>query len=188
MDPTLLQAADLITDRVPGFRAEVIDSQIMVTPLPDGGHAERLTDLTLTLIEAGLHGGGTVVVQRLAVRLVGGPADFAVPDLAVAEAGLVDEVAEYNCYRPSGFRLVCEVTSVNPALDRTVKPQAYAAAGIPVYLIIDREREQVVLLTDPSDGEYRVHAVRHRGQTVTLPASVGAAVTLSVDLMLGPVL
>ncbi len=52
---------------------------------------------------------------------------------------------------------------------------------MPVYLIVDRKNFKVMVLTEPRDGEYRVHAVHHPGQSLTLPESIGAAVTLSVD-------
>ncbi|MFJ8437125.1 hypothetical protein ACIQ9P_38110 [Kitasatospora sp. NPDC094019] len=38
-----------------------------------------------------------------------------------------------------------------------------------------------MVLTDPQDGEHRVRAVHHPGQSFGLPESVGASVTLSVD-------
>lgn len=55
-----------------------------------------------------------------------------------------------------------------------------------MYLIADRKNRRVMVLTDPRDGEYRVHAVHHPGQSFELPDSIGAKVTLSVDSVLGP--
>ncbi|MFE2725926.1 hypothetical protein [Kitasatospora sp. NPDC059327] len=46
-------------------------------------------------------------------------------------------------------------------------------------VIVDRSNRRLRVLTEPRDGEYRVRAVHHPGQSFTLPES--AAVTLSVD-------
>ncbi|MFE9421399.1 Uma2 family endonuclease [Kitasatospora sp. NPDC006697] len=83
------------------------------------------------------------------------------------------------------FRLVAEVTSSDMADDLRRKPLSYAQAAIPVYVIIDRTNRRVLVLSDPRDGEYRVQAVYHPGQSVTLPASIGVEVTFEVDYVLG---
>ncbi|MEU1284633.1 Uma2 family endonuclease [Kitasatospora sp. NPDC005856] len=90
-------------------------------------------------------------------------------------------MVESNNYDPVIFRPVVEVTSSNYLTDVKVKPALYAGAGVPVHLIVDRKNLKVMVLTEPRDGEYRVHAVHHPGQSFTLPESIGAAVTLSVD-------
>ncbi|MFE7561293.1 hypothetical protein [Kitasatospora sp. NPDC057500] len=55
---------------------------------------------------------------------------------------------------------------------------------MPIHVIVDRANGRVVVLTDPQDGEYRVHAVHHPGQSFALPESIGASATLSVDSVL----
>lgn len=115
-----------------------------------------------------------------------GPFDFAVPDMSVVDADYADHKIEHNSYDPSVFRLVLEVTSSNLSDDLKRKPSAYASAGVPVYVIADRTNQRVMVLTDPNDGEYRVHAVHHPGQSFALPESIGASVTLKVDDVLGP--
>ncbi|MFI5531035.1 Uma2 family endonuclease [Kitasatospora sp. NPDC051853] len=186
-DPTLLEAADMISDRLSGHRVEIIGGQITVTPPASGAHARSLTNIMIPFLAAGLHGEQSQVLQAVGLWLPDGPYDFVIPDLAVVDADFEEHKLEYSCYDPAVFRLVLEVTSSNLSDDLKKKPAAYAGAGVPVYVIVDRTNQKVLVLTDPSDGEYRVHAVRHRGQSFTLPESVGAAVTLSVDAMLGPV-
>ncbi|MFD0264464.1 Uma2 family endonuclease [Kitasatospora indigofera] len=184
--PTLLEAADLIADQLVGYRVEIIGSQIAVTPPASGSHGDALTDIMIPFWEAGLHGSQSRVIQAIGIWLPDGPFDYAVPDLALVDADYEEHRAERNCYDPAVFRLVLEVTSTNHAYDLKVKPAAYASAGVPVYVIVDRKNRKVMVLTDPSDGEYRLHAVHHPGQSFELPASVGAPVTLSVDTVLGP--
>ncbi|MFE4517506.1 Uma2 family endonuclease [Kitasatospora sp. NPDC056783] len=179
--PTLLEAAELISEQFPGYRVEIIGSQITVTPPPNIKHGRSLTRLMRTLFAAGLDEDEAEVLQNVGIWLPGGPSDFAIPDLSILDAYSDDRLIEHNCYDPAVFRLVLEVTSSDFGDDLKKKPAAYASAGVPVYVIVDRTNQRVMVLTDPEDGEYRVHAVHHPGQSFTLPESIGASVTLSVD-------
>jgi Uma2 family endonuclease len=78
---------------------------------------------------------------------------------------------------PDGVLMAVEVTSYDSDThnrDRVEKPRAYAEAGIPVYLLIDREYLSVVVHShpDPEDG-YRVAYTAKFGEKVTLPDPVG---------------
>ncbi|MFC5887111.1 Uma2 family endonuclease [Kitasatospora sp. CM 4170] len=179
--PTLLEAAELIANQFAGHRVEIVGSQITVTPPPNASHGKSLSRLMRVLFAAGLDGDEVEVLQNVGIWLPDGPSDYAVPDLSIVDADIDDHLIEYNCYDPAIFRLVLEVTSSNLSDDLKKKPFAYASAGVPVYVIVDRTNQRVMVLTDPEDGEYRVHAVHHPGQSFTLPESIGAAVTLSVD-------
>ncbi|MGF1431228.1 Uma2 family endonuclease [Kitasatospora sp. LaBMicrA B282] len=184
---SLPDAADLISAKLPGFRVEILGSQIVVTPPADGRHGRSLTRLMKSLMAAGLDGGETEVIQAIGLSLPEGPSDFAVPDLAVVDADFENHRAGSGCYDPAVFHLVVEVTSSNQLTDLRVKPGLYASVGIPVYVIVDRGRRQILVLTEPQDGEYLVQTSYLPGATVTLPASIGATVTFDVDSVLGPV-
>ncbi|MEV7774204.1 Uma2 family endonuclease [Kitasatospora sp. NPDC086791] len=123
-------------------------------------------------------------VQRLAIWLPTGPDDFAMPDLSVVDGEFHDRMVTYNCYDPAVFRLVPEVTSAALCSDLTRKPAAYAMAGVPVYVIVDRAGRRVVVLTEPEDGEYRKEVVHGPGRVFTLPESIGVSVALGVDDLL----
>ncbi|HJD85548.1 Uma2 family endonuclease [Kitasatospora aureofaciens] len=178
---TLLEAAELISEQFPGYRVEIIGSQITVTPPPNMQHSRSIKRFDRLFEAAGLDSGDSEVFQGIGIRLPTGPFDFAVPDLAVIDAESDDRVLEHGCYDPAIFRLVLEVTSSNHLTDLKIKPGLYADAGVPVYVIVDRTNQRVMVLTDPKDGEYRVHAIHHPGQSFTLPDSIGASVTLAVD-------
>ncbi|WP_079123685.1 Uma2 family endonuclease [Streptomyces sp. NBRC 110611] len=64
------------------------------------------------------------------------------------------------------------------------KVSAYASAEIPVYVIVNRRDDRIHVLTDPCGGTYRNHHVHAPGQRITLPASLGAEVTLDVGAIL----
>ncbi|WP_316520318.1 Uma2 family endonuclease [Kitasatospora brasiliensis] len=178
---TLLESAELISKQFVGHRVEILGEQITVTPPPDGQHGDSLTSLSIPFLVAGLHGKTTRVIQGIGLWLPHGPSDYAVPDMSIVDADYADHLVERNCYDPAIFRLVVEVTSSNHLIDLKIKPTLYAEAGVPVYVIVDRGKQRVMVLTDPEDGEYRLHAVHHPGQSFTLPESIGASVTLSVD-------
>jgi Uma2 family endonuclease len=186
-EPTLLEAAEELSGKLPGYRVEIIGGEITVTPPADGHHAVSLTDIMLPFLAAGLHGGETRVAQAMGVWLPDGPYDYAVPDLAVVDADFAEHLIEHNCYDPAVFRMVLEVTSSNYGNELKKKVAAYAIAGIPVYVIADRRNRRVRVLTEPEHGEYRVHAVHPPGESFDLPDSLGAPVTLEVDRVLGSV-
>lgn len=180
---SLLEQAQRLWQELPeGYRVEVIEGQITVTPPPDGPHGEVLTDLLLGF--SALHGGQSRVIQGMGVWLPSGPYDFAVPDLAVVDADYRSHQLENNCYDPAAFRLVLEVTSSNFANDLRAKVVVYATAQIPVYVIVDRKHQRLHVLSEPVISEYRSHRVHAPGETVTLPSSIGAEITLSVDEVL----
>ncbi|MFE2374073.1 Uma2 family endonuclease [Streptomyces sp. NPDC059398] len=186
-EPSLLETADLITDRLPGLRVEILGGEITVTPPPDGPHGESLTDLVLAFASAGLHSTESRVIQAIGLWLPTGAEDFAIPDLAVVDADYRDHLVEHNCYDPAVFRLVLEVTSSNYRTDLQTKVGTYAAAGIPVYVIVDRRKQRVHVLTGPQDQGYAQHAVYAPGAMFPVPAPVspdGNERELSVDAAL----
>ena len=110
--------------------------------------------------------------------------DYAIPDLAVVDADVDDHLIENNCYDPVCFRLVLEVTSSNWKNGLKAKVTAYAAAMVPVYVIVDRKHQRLHVLTDPDCADYCTHRVHSPGETVALPDSLGAEVTLDVTEIL----
>ncbi|SDT79677.1 Endonuclease, Uma2 family (restriction endonuclease fold) [Streptomyces sp. TLI_053] len=184
MPPSPFDMADVLFDRFPRHRVEILGGLVSVEPLPDGGHAEILTDVMAALFRAGLDEPGRAeVFRQLAIRLPTGPFDYAMPDVSVVEPESDDRMLDFNCYDcydPACFRLVVEVGSSVLGDELTRKPAAYAAAGVPVYVVVDRAGEQVVVFTEPRGAEYRVREVRRPGEEFTLPPSIGASVTFAV--------
>lgn len=56
--------------------------------------------------------------------------------------------------------------------DRVEKRDGYAATGIPVYLLIDRDTEELVVYSDPREGVYESRTLHPFGATVKLPDPV----------------
>lgn len=77
---------------------------------------------------------------------------------------------------PEGVLMTVEVTSNDPYTDRrdrVEKRDAYAATGIPVYLLVDRGRRTVTVHAEPEKGRYRNKITRSFGARVEIPAPVG---------------
>lgn len=178
---SLTAIADEIMERHPGYRVEIIGGHLLVTPSPDAPHARALTGLMLPFIAVGLHGAETEVLQNIGLWLPTGTEDYAIPDLVVVDSDIDDHFVENNAYDPACFRLVLEVTSSNWKDDLRTKPGAYAQAKIPVYLVVDRKHQRLHVLTEPTGSEYANHRVHAPGETITLPETIGAKVTLDVE-------
>ncbi|WP_406507126.1 Uma2 family endonuclease [Streptomyces sp. NBC_00212] len=110
--------------------------------------------------------------------------DFAIPDFSVVDADFRDALVQKNCYAPNVFRLVLEVTSSNWADDLGPKVECYAQAGVPVYVVVDRRHDEVLLFADPHEGTYKARTSYKRGTHLVVPESVGVTPKLSVDWLL----
>ncbi|WP_306459733.1 Uma2 family endonuclease [Streptomyces sp. Ag109_G2-15] len=81
-----------------------------------------------------------------------------------------------------GVLMAVEITSYDSDTnqrDRVEKPDGYAAAGIPVYLLIDRDDCSVVVFNQPKDGRYRHEEKLPFGASVQLPDPVN--ITLDTE-------
>jgi len=72
-----------------------------------------------------------------------------------------------------------EVTSSRPELDRETKRRAYAAAGIPLYLLADRKLKTGTLFSDPKGGDYTRTEGASFGEELPLPAPFSFALDTS---------
>jgi Uma2 family endonuclease len=70
------------------------------------------------------------------------------PDIAVTDVDAGTDDAH-----PTTAHLVIEVSHSSIRRDLEVKPRAYAGAGVPRYWVIDVATRQVVVHTDPVDGD-----------------------------------
>ncbi|MET8011406.1 Uma2 family endonuclease [Streptomyces sp. NPDC005271] len=87
---------------------------------------------------------------------------------------------------PEGMLMAVEVTPRDPEAVRSVrfaKCDGYAAAGIPVYLLVDRDDRTVVVHTEPEAGRYRSLTSRPYGTVIEIPDPVG--VTLETEKLRG---
>jgi Uma2 family endonuclease len=69
----------------------------------------------------------------------------------------------------AGVAMVVEVTSRRAGLDRNQKRDGYAAAGIQLYLLVDRGSGRATLFTDPSNAGYARTLAAPFGGRLDLP-------------------
>ncbi|WP_314172670.1 Uma2 family endonuclease [Streptomyces winkii] len=152
---------------------EFIDGRIGVKRMPDGDHAT----ITMWLIRQCIQARPDLDLHPEQGLKVGpyrkGRARADGVLAPVAHLAGQGEWAD-----PSGVLMVVEVTSYDEDTDRRdpfEKPSAYAAAGIPVYLLIDRDSCTVIVHSGPDreGARYRdVHTSRF-GEKVKVPEPVG---------------
>ncbi|MFJ8447284.1 Uma2 family endonuclease [[Kitasatospora] papulosa] len=166
-----------------GWRAEIDEGQIVLVPPPHAHHngiAAKVQRRLYTNLPEELE-----IYQTLGVHVA--PLDkLYVPDLVVMPAELI-EAADPETSAPmdaSEALLIVEITSKgNAREDRTKKYRAYARAGVPMYLLLDRfdtRGAMATLFTEPNeDGTYKRSDPVPFGKPLLLPAPFD--VTLPTD-------
>ncbi|WP_181788172.1 Uma2 family endonuclease [Streptomyces phytophilus] len=167
----IAKAAEKLNDAV---RFEFIDGRIGVKGVPDGDHNEIVGWLLEACVRSG--NGLRPYTSDLGLEVEEYRGGRAKPDLAFAPRRSFAGQGDWA--DPAPLAMVVEVTSYDSDTnrrDRHDKPVAYAAAGIPVYLLIDRDACTLTVHSDPSPRGYRdIHSVEF-GAKVTLPKPMDIA-------------
>ncbi|MGW3073101.1 Uma2 family endonuclease [Kitasatospora sp. NPDC001132] len=154
-----------------GFRAELIEGEIIVAPPPDGDHEDYI-DLLIDQVKAKSQVHMQVSGGK-GLRLVSGglcPKNHVIPDATFAPRELRLFRGAPPWMEPDGVAMVAEVTSSKPDHDRITKRHCYARAGIPLHLLIDREKSQVSLFCRPHREEYTEVHLAAFGEPLAVPA------------------
>ncbi|MDT0464988.1 Uma2 family endonuclease [Streptomyces gibsoniae] len=153
-------------------RFELIDGRIGLKKVTNGNHGEIIMWLIRQCMQSRpeFNLNPTQGLQVEAYRK-----GRALPDAVLTPVGHFTGQGDWA--DPEGVLMAVEVTSYDSDThnrDRVEKPRAYAEAGIPVYLLIDRDYLSVVVHShpDPEDGYRVTHTVKF-GEKVILPAPVG---------------
>jgi Uma2 family endonuclease len=152
-----------------GSKVEIIEGIVTVSPAPAYRHndiAERIQRRLYSVIpdDWGIYQTLSIAVpSRLGVFI---------PDLVVVPR---QTETDADTHIPAGLaELVVEVTSKSNARhDRVSKPAAYATAGIPFYLLVDRwapEGPSATLYGEPRGDVYRLLSTAKFGEPLKLPA------------------
>ncbi|WP_406453143.1 Uma2 family endonuclease [Streptomyces sp. NBC_00876] len=162
-----------------GWRAEIDEGQIVLVP-PPHAHHNGIADKVQRRLYANLP-DELGIYQTLGVHVA--PLDkLYVPDLVVMPAELID-AADSESSDPvdaSEALLVVEITSKGNARDdRTKKYRAYARAGVPMYLLIDRfdtRGPMATLFTEPNeDGTFKHSDPVPFGKPLVMPVPFDVA-------------
>jgi Uma2 family endonuclease len=131
---------------------ELLDGSLLVSPSPANLHQRVLLNLCLVLIAVAPP--LLEVMSTANVRL--GTNRILVPDIAVIANFDVSAVVN----PAADVRLVVEITSPGDAyIDRGLKPQLYAEAGIPHYLRVELAHEPPAVLVFALRGDRYVETV-----------------------------
>ncbi|MDT9693126.1 Uma2 family endonuclease [Streptomyces sp. P9(2023)] len=174
MQADVLLEGFLALDTPEGFRAELIEGEIVVTPPPDGDHEDYINVIVKQVIrrsaiDVDFSGNKGLTLEGIPDA----PKDHVIPDGTFAP----NELRLYrgaDSWMPcEGVAMVLEVTSSRPNRDRETKRRCYARGDIPLYLLVDRGATSVTLFTDPAGGDYRERHMVPFGKPLPLPDPFG---------------
>jgi len=156
---------------------EFIGGRLTVKRAPDGDRSEILAWLQRLWAE---QVPGPWLYGYQGLRTEGGGTGRVRADGVLAPARHFVGHGEWS--DPAGVLMVAEVTPGDPDADaqtRAEKRHGYAAAGIPVHLLIDRDDCSVIVFNQPEDGRYRHEEKLPFGASVKLPDPVN--ITLDTE-------
>ncbi|MET7300884.1 Uma2 family endonuclease [Embleya sp. NPDC005575] len=92
------------------------------------------------------------------------------PDLVILDPRKKAEFRDGHATSASGAWMFVEVTSDSTRrVDLREKPNEYARAEVPVTLIVDRQKHEVIVHFEPVDGRYTFTERVKAGAPVRLP-------------------
>ncbi|WP_399886879.1 Uma2 family endonuclease [Streptomyces sp. BBFR51] len=151
-----------------GYRAEIMRGSIVVSPWSKG-YYHRVMRLVCAQLE--VHLPESHVIERGPFLYVF-PGDECAygPDIHAADERVFE--TEGHHLDGEGLSFVAELTS--PATrnnDLTDKVKVYARAGVPVYLVLDMQKEQAIVHGSPTpEGIYEVRVTKPFGEKLPIPA------------------
>lgn len=135
------------------IRPEFVEGSVIVPPQPDFKHSNGAVRLAVHFHTAGIDLAGMGMGFR-AAHNDGSTMALVIPDFYILrrEPTELDESyrkANKGWYPIDMLALVGEVTSTNHETDTGPKLRTYAAAGVPVYVLINRHSQTAHCYTDP---------------------------------------
>jgi Uma2 family endonuclease len=170
---------DELASRAPeNIRLEFINGRIGVKPVPDGDHDEIIRWVMERCLQ---HRPDLWLYPERGIKVEAYRAGRSRPDGVLAPRDTFAGQGEWA--EAAGVLMVVEVTSHDSDTnqrDRIDKPGAYAQAGIPVFLLIDRDSCDVTVFSEPADGRYGSRVTVAFGHEVTLP---GLGIVLDTEAL-----
>ena len=158
----------LSLDTPEGYRAELIDGEIVVTPPPNGNHEHCISRIVEQVFASSATRMDFAGHKGLIVPDATGQGRF-IPDLTFAPRDLDLFRDAPPWMPPAGVAMVVEVTSSSPDHDRFGKRHGYASAKVPLYLLVDPKKDQATLFSDPVGNDYTALSQVLFGGSIKLP-------------------
>ncbi|WP_258198914.1 Uma2 family endonuclease [Streptomyces sp. A244] len=158
-------------------RLEYIDGKVEVKAMPDGNHTSIFLWLSRQCMQ---HRPDLDLAPERGVKAEAYRKGRARTDGFLAPVDHFKGDREWS--DPDGSLMAVEITSHDrdtDQRDRIDKPIGYAAADIPVYLLIDRDNHTLTVHSEPKDGRYQQISRHPWGATVELPTPVN--ITLDTE-------
>ncbi|GAQ67722.1 Uma2 family endonuclease [Streptomyces scabiei] len=158
-------------------RLEFINGKVVVKPTADGDHREMIAWLQRVCMQ---HRPDLWLHAESGLKTEHYRKGRARADGVLVRVGGLKGHGEWS--EADAALLAVEVTSHDSDTnrrDRVEKPDGCAAAGIPVYLLIDRDDCSVVVFNQPENGRYRHEEKVAFGATIRLPDPVN--ITLDTE-------
>ncbi|GAA3619897.1 Uma2 family endonuclease [Streptomyces chitinivorans] len=161
------------------IRAEYVEGTMIVAPQPDDHHNDAATEFYFQLRSAGFRLAGIGSGYRLALQ--GETRSLLIPDFYVRrrKPTELDEAyrrAHRGWYSIELLALAGEITSTNHETDTGPKYRGYAAAGVPVYVLVHRQEKKAYAFSDPvreedpAKAHYATRVEVDLGRLLPLPA------------------
>lgn len=152
-------------------RLEFISGKLEVKPVPDGSHGAIIMWLLKQCMQQRPE---LALYPEQGLKVEAYRRGRAIPDGCLAPEDHF--VGQGKWASPEGVLMTVEVTSHDPDTDRRdrrEKRDGYAAADIPIYLLVDRDACEVIVYSQPEAGKYRTRRTYPFGDTAKVPEPVG---------------
>ena len=141
---------------------ELVDGELERMPPPGNSHAARQADVVISL--------GSVIAKALIRAEVG--VDLGDETALSCDAAVLRAPVEGNgLLQPVDVGLVVEIAESTRDRDMGMKRRRYAAAGIPLYWVVDGERGVVHIYDRPEGDDYMGVAVVRFGEPLAVPGT-----------------
>ncbi|MQM25079.1 Uma2 family endonuclease [Glycomyces albidus] len=168
-------------DAPPGFRAEIIEGDIILSPSPTSKHSLIFADLNRQIGPLGSEQDWYFTAE-IGVR-VEHTGEVFIPDLVAVPAVVLTEGEETSVIDSQDLLLAVEITSDSTyKRDRKTKLWSYSYGLVPIYLLVDRhDRNGTVTVYSKPDGKgnYLHHDPVAFGKPVQLPEPFGIDIDTS---------
>jgi Uma2 family endonuclease len=153
-----------------GYKPEIIKGNIVVSSWSKGYYS-RVMKLVRRQLEEYLPEGHLIDSSPLLFVFPGAERAYG-PDIYAAHERTLE--TDSNRLDGEGLSFVAELTSPSTRIDDlTDKVEVYGRAGVPVYLALDIQEEEVSLFLDPYENGYKSRLTKPFGEKLYIPDPFG---------------